>query len=353
MTVNVVGSLLKYVLGTVAMMASVSSCASRTLPPTTPLTLQQSQSRHSAPAGACPCLYVADFGSNSITVYGLKATGNVKPLLRLTGPNTKLNQPADVAVSKSGTIYVANASGGSNDTGSVTVYGPGANGDVAPLQTIGGTKAGLEKPQGIALDSSGKIYVANYAGGSLGEGSVTIYRGNSTGNVAPIGTIEGSKTQLFGPAGLVLDADDTVYVPNGEINSVTVYAAGSDGNVAPKRTISGSKTGLEVPYQVALDRDLQAHVANFTSPNPGSGSVTVYASSANGNAAPTKKITGGKTKLSSPDGIALDENGTTYVSDLNMSITIYPRNASGNVAPIAIIKGKKTKLSEPEGITIR
>ncbi len=48
---------------------------------------------------------------------------------------------------------------------------------------------------GIALDGSGNIYVAN----DNGTNTVTVYAAASNGNVAPIRSIMGTSTQLNGP----------------------------------------------------------------------------------------------------------------------------------------------------------
>ncbi len=51
---------------------------------------------------------------------------------------------------------------------SVTVHGAGANGNVAPTRTIVGPSVGLNLPIGLALDSAGNIYVANFASNTVG-----------------------------------------------------------------------------------------------------------------------------------------------------------------------------------------
>ena len=59
--------------------------------------------------------------------------------------------------------------------------------------------------------------------------------GNSTGllNEVPLVTISGSNTGLSYPEGIALDSSNNIYVADNSANSVFVYPAGSNGNVAP------------------------------------------------------------------------------------------------------------------------
>jgi len=142
-----------------------------------------------------------------------------------------------------GTLYVANSAGNS-----VTVYAPGATGDVAPTRSISGVATGLLGPTGLALDGANNLYVTNPIGVNH---SVTVYAAGASGDVAPIRTISGGSTGLNSPRGVVLDGSGALFVANGN-NSVTVYAAGATGNAAPIRTISGASTGLNNPVGIAL-----------------------------------------------------------------------------------------------------
>ena len=318
-------------------------------------TSQQSQSHARNRATLpCPCLYVPNWPGNSVTVYAAGATGNAKPIQYIHGSRTALSDPSDIAVDAAGNMYVANI-GGNPSLSSVTIYAAGATGNVAPRQIIAGSNTRLFSPSGIALDPvNGDIYVANGFYGTS-AGIVTIYGPGSTGNVAPIAAIAGASTKLVAPAGLVLDASGNIYVPNWGVDTVTIYAAGSVGNVAPSRTIVGSKTKLQSPYQVALDSSSNIHVVNpQLSGNEGlPNSVTVFAAGANGNVRPIQIVTGRKAELYYPDGIALDDNGNTYVANGSDAVTVYAAGANGNVKPIDTIKGKKTELDGPGGIAIR
>jgi hypothetical protein len=115
------------------------------------------------------------------------------------GSNTGLAFPVGIAVDTSGIIYVANAA-----TDAITEYAKNSSGNVSPINTISGPSTGLNTPFGIALDSSGLIYVANAGGYEGNNVSVTVYAANATGNAIPVTTIAGSLTQLARPHGVAV-----------------------------------------------------------------------------------------------------------------------------------------------------
>ncbi|MGB8909894.1 MAG: NHL repeat-containing protein [Candidatus Cybelea sp.] len=342
---------LRHLLAAVTLISLLASCAGGSS--TTPLASQQNQSHVQKLITACPCLYVADIGNASVTVYAEGATGDATPIQTISGSYTGLAYPIDVAVDASRDIYVAN-----NRNSTATVYSAGTTGNVAPIQTIAGSMTGVFDPYGIALNPlNGNIYVANSSNGRNG-GTVTIYPPGSSGNIAPIGIIKGKRTGLDNPGEVLLGGTGKIYVPNlfGSSNflgSVTVYRAGATRGVPPIQTIGGSNTGLDYPLQVALDSTAKIYVVNA-----GDDSVTVYAPRANGNVAPIRTIEGHKTQLHDPDGIALDASGNIYVANGYLSskrgtITIYAAGARGNATPINIISGSNTGLHGPRGIAIR
>jgi sugar lactone lactonase YvrE len=146
----------------------------------------------------------------------------------------------------------------------------------------------------VAVDGSGNIYVANIAG------SITVFAAGATGNVAPLRTITGAATGLNGPGGITLDSSGKIYVANGNGNSITVFAAGANGNVAPVTTIAGASTLLAEPDGLVVGSNGSLFVTNFSVPGV-AGLITVYASGASGNVAPSQALTG----LIGPTGISL------------------------------------------------
>jgi sugar lactone lactonase YvrE len=269
-------------------------------------------------------IYVANEDANaagappSITVYAANPSAtdslgnpsptlNETPLATITGSKTGLAEPTGVAIDAAGRIYVTNAVGGAGN-GSITVYAANPSGTLneAPLATIYGIFIGLNNPSGVALDASGKIYVANNAlAGSGGIPSITVYAANPSGMLveAPLATISGGATGLSGADNLGLDASGKIYVavPN---NSITVYAANPSGtlNEAPLATIIGSNTQLTEPFGVAVDASGKIYVTNTAYP-----SITFYAANPIGtlNETPLAEIFGSDARLSSPVGIAV------------------------------------------------
>jgi DNA-binding beta-propeller fold protein YncE len=295
-------------------------------------------------------IYVADYGSKSAIVYSAGSNGNVAPIATITGSNTGLGNPVGIAVDSSGKIYVANY------FDSVVVYSAGSNGNVAPIATISGSNTGLDHPQGIAVDSGGKIYVTDYSAGITD--SVFVYSAGSNGNVAPIASISGSNTGLHKPQGIAVDSNGKIYVAdvfvvkNSASGSVFVYPAGSNGDVFPSAAISGSNTGLFQPRGIALDPSGNIYAVDTRS-------VVVYPAGSNGNAAPSAVIsTVMTTGLLGPAGIAVDSSGKIYVTDDGSfaayanGVSVYPAGSNGNAAPIATISGSNTGLISPQAIAV-
>lgn len=280
----------------------------------------------------------------SVTVYERGAAGDVEPIRTILGRRTVLSRPEGVAVDPRGLLYVA-----SPDRDAVTVYARGADGDLAPVRVIAGHVTGLVRPVGVALDRRGNLYVANTGrpGREEDESRVSVYAPGASGDFAPIRDIEDRAlppyTLLRGPAHVALDAHDTLYVATA--SAVIVYAPGANGRPTPVRTL-GYRSRLNGCRGIALDRRGALYVVN-----DGGSSVAVYAAGAGGDAQPIRTIRGGRAALAGAFDIAIDRHDTLYVTTA-AGVTIYAPGASGDVAPVRTIAGNRTGLSAPIGVAL-
>lgn len=167
-----------------------------------------------------------------------------------------VNDPEAMAVAADGTVYVAHVGDSNTNLEAIEVFAPGTSGyfectgnEVAgtPIITaeryVGGTSSGLDKVTQLALDSSGNVYAANqYAN------SITVYGPTANGNVAPDRTIAGADTGISSPRGVAIDQFGNIYVLNAASGAadgtITVYAANASGDAKPVRTISPSLYNL-------------------------------------------------------------------------------------------------------------
>ena len=140
-------------------------------------------------------------------------------------------------------LYVANEREGAGED-SIQVFPVGSS---KRLRTI---TAGLNKPDALAFDGSGNLYVANY-----GNATVTVYPPGST-------TVSETISQgINTPIALALDGSSNLYVLNHPTNSsadfgsVTVYRPG--GTLL--RTITN---GIKAPVAETLDSSGNLYVAD-------------------------------------------------------------------------------------------
>jgi hypothetical protein len=163
-------------------------------------------------------LYIGHQGPDAVSVHNPNGT-----LSRvIAGPSTLLYQPASVVVDAEGNLYVLNQSSGTvlnPGPGTVTVYPPGADGDVAPnLVLTVGPPTPWESPwpfaAAMSIDGNANIYVACTTGYAAG-GSIAEYAAGSSGNASPGETIIGPQTALNDPSAILIEDPDVhpVVVP--------------------------------------------------------------------------------------------------------------------------------------------
>jgi sugar lactone lactonase YvrE len=322
-----------------------------------------------------------------VTVYQAGAAGDAAPIRSIAVAATGLNAAHGLGLDLDGNIYVATDEPGIVDSGSVTIYGPGAGAAAVPRRTLIGEYTGLRRPRAIAVDAVGKVYASNSEGDT-----VLVYDREAHGNLAPPRVLAGPATGLGGPYGLAFDSRGYLYVANFGRNTITVYPPGATGDTAPLRVIEPPPAppyhiflrptfltldpydtlyvataadvfvyapgahGRAAPVRMipahearglALGRDGDLYLANQ------SGTVSVYAPGAGDSAVPVRKIAGSATDLHGAYGVALDAHDTLYVaSTTEPVVTVYAPGTGGDVPPVRTVRGPQSGLSAPLGIAL-
>jgi sugar lactone lactonase YvrE len=284
-------------------------------------------------------IYIADSGNARIREVSngiITTVAGGGSVLGDNGPATSalLNYSAGVAVDGSGNIYIADSS--SNRIRKVssgiitTVAGMGAagfSGDSGPA-----TSARLNHAQGVAVDSAGNLYIADTASNrvrQVSNGVITTVAGNGT---AGSGGDNGSATsaQLNSPTGVAVDSAGNLYIAEFGGNRIRKVSNGVITTVAGNG-ISGfhgdngpaTNAQLRSPRGVAIDAlnniyigDLNNHRIRKVS----NGVITTVAGNGtvgfSGDNGPATSAT-----LSSVAGVAVDLNGNVYFADATSNRT--------------------------------
>src|SRR5579872_5796665 len=180
--------------------------------------------------------------------------------------SAQLNQPGSIVVDSSGNIYIADS--GNHvvrkiSNGTITTYAgtgsPGYSGDGGPA-----AKAELYNPVGLALDSSGNLFIADAANNLIREvsssGTITTFAGNSsmgagyTGDGAPA-----LQAQLNDPTGVAVDKYGNVYIADAANNVIRKVA---DGYIST--FVGGTATigQLSHPDTVVVDQYLDLFITD-------------------------------------------------------------------------------------------
>ena len=282
------------------------------------------------------------------------------------GPATsaELNQPAGIAIDSQGNLFIADPLNNrirrvDHATHIITtVAGSGAStspdggninceefyecGDGGPA-----TSAFLFYPEGVAVDASGNLYIADYGNNSIRK--VTASTGIIS-TIAGLGLLHAGSTgdggkatlaEVSGPYGVAVDVSGNVYIAvtgSNRVRKITAstgiiatVAGGGSGCAAATDTLGdgcpGPDAAIAAPSEVALDPSGNLYITDLGNDslirvvNAKTQIVTIFAGNASDETCTAATDGAGdgcvatSALLFNPQGIAFDSTGDLYVSD--------------------------------------
>lgn len=232
-------------------------------------------------------------------------------------------------------LFLSGCSGGGGDGGGGGTSGEPVSslalfaGDMGGAGNVDGTGAAarFDFPTGIAADSAGNVYVADFANSTIRKitpaGVVTTFAGTAGNRGYADGT--GAAAVFFSPAGVAIDSADNIYVtdttkhvirkitPAGVVTTLAGNA-GSAGNTDD----TGPAARFNQPYGIAVDATDNVYVADRNNHTirkitPAGVVTTIAGSAGNPGNADGAAIT--TARFNNPLGVALDSAGNVYVAD--------------------------------------
>jgi len=262
--------------------------------------------------------------SKSVTTFAGSGTVGIT---NDTGIKARLNHPLGLAIDKAGNLYVGDSKNNMirkiTPGGVVSLYaGSGLLGSAnGPDST-----ATFNYPNGIAVDDSGYVYVADASNNMIRKisprGTVSTLAGSGVIGLAD-GT--GSAAMFDYPTGIAIDSNRNLYVTD-ETNHlirkvtqagvVTTYAGtGTAGNVDD----TGIAASFAQPYGISIDAAQNLYVAEIGSDVIRMITPTKQVMTLAGTAGVTGLADGIKfdAEFNNPTGVIPDGTGNLYVADWN------------------------------------
>ena len=270
--------------------------------------------------------------------------------------SAELHQPTGVTMDSAGNLYIADFYNQvirkvAAATGTIsTVAGNGTagyGGDGASA-----TSAALNQPYGVAVDSAGNLYIADFGNERVRKvdaatGTITTVAGNGSQGVGPYGG-PATSAALYGPSGVAVDAVGNLYIAEA-LNNVIVKVAATTGTITlvagnGSRGYSGdggaaTSAELNEPFSLSVDSTGNLFIVDTYNQRirkvaAGTGTITTVAGSGtsgySGDNGPATNA-----ELNYPDGATVDIAGNLFIADSNNQVIRMVAAANGTITTVA------------------
>ncbi|MGO9239435.1 MAG: hypothetical protein ACLQBJ_01390 [Bryobacteraceae bacterium] len=274
--------------------------------------------------------------------------------------SAELDYPSGIFLDSSGNLYIADQVNHRvrmvNTSGIITtIAGNGTAGYLGDKAAA--TSAELNYPCGVAVDSSGNIYIADTGNNVIRKvsgGTITTFAGdNSLGGGYTGDTGVATSAQLNAPVGLAVDSAGNVWI--GDTANNVIREVTTDGNI---NTVIGNSYGdyggdggtaiassINHPLGIVLDAagdmfiadQLNQRIRKVTATNNSIATTSIITTVAgsgvlgySGDGGPAVNA-----RFQDPSWVAVDSSGNMFITDLVNNVVRRVSAADGTIATIA------------------
>lgn len=257
----------------------------------------------------------------------LNGTGDRTPDTRITTSSAGLIALAGVAFGPDGRLWIASA-----EDSVLLAFTPSAlaSPGSGAASTVIATGGALRGPTGLAFDAAHRLWVS-----SFGTGTLLRYDPDQlavTGAPAPAVVVSG----VGQPTALAFDAAGSLWVSDYTANRLVRYDAlqlSASGSPAPAVVLTGINGSIENPSGLAFDDSGNLWVSNLVG-----GTVVAFGPAqlaSTGAPAPRVALSSNGNSLALPAGLAFDADGSLWVVGGAGSLTRFGRPSLGSTgAPV-------------------
>jgi streptogramin lyase len=291
---------------------------------------------------------LAGLGSAAAQQYTISTfAGGSPPATPVAGTSTSVGAPRRVALDKAGNLYFTslNSVFKLDTSGVLTLIAgnsrPGYTGDGGPA-----TAATLNGPEGVAVDGSGNVYIADSTNNVIRvvspAGVITTFAGNGIpGYAGDYGLA--INAQLLLPSGLAFDGSGNLYIADSGNNvireiapdgTITTFAGDSFQGYVGDAGVANA-AALNVPTDVTVDASGNVYIADtgnsvIREVMISNGYIfTIAGNGTSGYSGDTFVAT--SAQLYAPRGVAVDSAGNIYIAEFGDNRI---RKATPNTNPL-------------------
>jgi uncharacterized delta-60 repeat protein len=276
--------------------------------------------------------YVTGYSTTSeVLIAKYNNSGTIQWQRNIGGADTNIDFGAGIAVDSSGNVYVNGYTQNATTSYDLLIVKYNSSGTLQWQRTLAGPSTGGDYGYGCAVDSSGNVYITGFTN-SAGAGSndILIAKYNTSGTLQWQRTL-GSGSSDVG-YGIAVDSSGNVYVSgaSGSSPNIVITKYNTSGTIQWQNFLgNGVTTGNDLSWGSAVDSSGNVYITGYTQAT----SNLLVAKYDTSGAYQWQRIF--NTASTEGDGIAVDLSGNVYIIGLDNSgaaaLILAKYNTSGTI----------------------